>query len=196
MDKLKKIINSGEYESIKGWCPKEKALKMASLVKPNDVCIELGVYGGRSLLPLCLMTKNKVFGVDAWSKNASLDGENKKENDDWWSNVNYYEMYNYTINLMKKHNCINCSLLRMTSEEAIGHFFDNSIDLIHQDSNHSEQISCLEVELYENKLKPGGFWVFDDTDWDTTKKAQERLIEKNFVLINDYGNWKIFQKPV
>jgi hypothetical protein len=194
MDKLIKIIDSGEYEKIEGWCTKEKALKMASLINSNDVCLELGVFAGRSLLPICLMTNQIVYGVDAWDKNASLDGENSKINDEWWNKIDYTKFFIYTQNLLNKYNCKNINLIKSTSKDAVKFFIDESIDFLHQDSNHSEKISCNEVDLYYNKVKKNGIWVFDDTNWESTKKAQQLLINYGYKEIYDSGSWKIYKR--
>jgi len=182
------------HEKIEGWCSKEKALTMASLIKPNDFCVELGVWGGRSLLPMCLTTKNIVIGVDAWSKESSLEGVNSSLNDEWWAKIDYEKMFQYTKNLLTKYNCNNARLFRAKSKDVVNHFKDESIDFLHQDSNHSEEISCEEVELYKNKVKKNGIWVFDDTDWETTKKAQNLLVNYGYREIHDSGQWKVYQK--
>ena len=194
MNNLLKIIYSGEYEKIEGWCTKEKAVKMASLIKPNYFCVELGVWGGRSLLPMCFMTRNLVIGIDSWSKEASLDGENSKLNDEWWEKIDYDDMFEYTKNLLTKHKLNNSRLIRAKSLEVINIFKDESIDFLHQDSNHSEKISCGEVEAYYNKVKKNGIWVFDDTNWDTTKKAQKLLESYGYQEIFDSGSWKIYRR--
>jgi len=80
----------------------------------------------------------------------------------------------------------------MKSSDAVKIFDDHSIDFLHQDSNHSEEISCMEVELYHNKVKPGGTWVFDDTNWPTTKKAQDLLVSKGYTEVYDSGEWKVY----
>ncbi len=196
MEKLKAIIDSGEYEKIEGWCTKEKALKMASLINPNDFCIELGVWGGRSLLPMCFMTKNRVIGIDAWSKDSALEGENSEVNDEWWSKINYEKMFSYTKELLTKYKCNNSRLIRAKSNEVHNNFKDESIDFLHQDSNHSEIISCQEVELYHKKVKKNGIWVFDDTNWDTTQKAQKLLESYGYKEIYDSGSWKIYKREI
>jgi len=45
------------------------------------------------------------------------------------------------------------NLYKSTSYSAVTLFSDNSLDMIHQDSNHSEEISCAELNLYDSKLK-------------------------------------------
>jgi hypothetical protein len=190
------------YDSIHGWCTKEKANKLIELVdelKPS-VCVELGVFGGKSLLPIAIAAKkfnSKVIGIDAWEAQASLEGTNDKANDEWWSKINYDEIYSYTKNLMVQNNVDSIvELWRCKSADVHDKFEDNSIDILHQDSNHSEEISCEEVELYYNKVKIGGFWIFDDTDWSTTKKAQCLLLSKGYeeYYTQPENKWKVFKR--
>ena len=136
----------------------------------------------------------KVIGIDAWNKDSSLSGENDIENNNWWATIDYEYMYTYTLNLMKKYNCNNVELYRTNSSDAIQYFENESIDFLHQDSNHSELISCNEVNLYYNKVKKNGIWVFDDVNWETTKKAQELLVNYGYTEIYNHGNWKIYKR--
>ena len=138
--------------------------------------------------------KGDVYGIDAWNLDASLEGKNDVANDEWWSTINYNSMYSYAHNLMTQYNCQNVKLLRMKSRDAVKLFENNSIDFLHQDSNHSEEVSCEEVELYNSKVKPGGIWCFDDTNWPTTQKAQNILCSKGFKEVWDSGSWKIYRK--
>ena len=192
------------YNFIHGWCTHEKANTLMDLVyKINAaLCVELGVFGGRSLLPLALASKKintsaKVIGIDAWEAQASLEGTNDKANNDWWSNINYTEMQEYTQNLMIANNVDSIvELWKCKSRDCASKFEDTSIDILHQDSNHSEEISCEEVELYHNKVRIGGFWVFDDTDWTTTKKAQNILLTKGYQVfkVGSDTKWIVFQR--
>lgn len=191
MERFNAIKN---YESIEGWCTREKAIKMMEYIPENGVAVELGVWGGRSLLPIAMKCSGTVYGIDAWDVDASLEGKNDIANDEWWSKLNYNGMYNYAQNLMKTNGCTNVKLIRMKSCDSIILFEDNSIDFLHQDSNHSEEVSCIEVELYHTKLKSGCYWCFDDTNWPTTKKAQDLLVSKGFTEIFDSGSWKIYRK--
>jgi len=190
------------YESIHGWCTTEKALTLMNLVFQSNpkLCVELGVFGGKSLLPIAIAAKqynSRVIGVDAWEKQASLEGVNDKANDDWWANINYDEIYSYTRNLMIENGLDSIvELWKENSKNVADRFENESIDILHQDSNHSEEISCEEVELYHQKVKPGGFWIFDDTDWSTTQKAQKNLISKGYeeYYTQSQNKWKIFRK--
>lgn len=195
-----------DYKDIHGWCSIEKANKMMEVVtKCNPkLILELGVFGGRSLLALAIASKNvnntsKVIGVDAWNKLSALEGINDNANNEWWSKIDYDMMYNYTIELMKKHNVDNIvELWKSKSCDVANKFLINSIDIIHQDSNHSEETSTNEVELYWDKVIPGGYWIFDDTNWETTQRAQHLLESKGYTEIYaaDKNEWKIYERQI
>lgn len=163
-------------KKLRGWCSSGKAIKMTECITDDyKICVELGVFGGKSLLPISLKCKGVVYGIDAWSNDAALEGSNDIRNDEWWKKIDYGYFYNYAVSLLKKYGLNNTIFLRMKSCDAIHHFEDNSIDFLHQDSNHCEEISCKEVDLYHNKVKENGIWIFDDTNWGSTKKLKNCL---------------------
>jgi len=194
MDRFNAVKN---YEQIEGWCTIEKAIKMMEYIPESaKTAVELGVWGGRSLLPIAFKCTGDVYGIDAWAVDASLEGKNDVANDEWWKTIDYNKMYNYTHTLMNKYKCHNVKLLRMKSTDAVKLFDNDSIDFLHQDSNHSEETSCAEVEIYFTKVKPGGIWCFDDTNWPTTQKAQKLLETKGYTELYDSGSWKIYKRNV
>lgn len=205
MEPIQNIINA-ELHTIHGWCTVEKSLFMAKLALENNVekCVELGVFAGRSLLSVALAIKNNnnlkkriVIGIDPWKVSNCLEGENDVENDIWWSSINLDEMYNNTVKLFEKHQLESIvKLIKSSSSDCVDLFDDETIDMLHQDSNHSQYISCLEVEKYHKKVRVGGFWIFDDTDWSTTLDAQNKLISSGYECIHDFTSWKVFKRMV
>jgi cephalosporin hydroxylase len=199
-ENLEKFLPAN-YTSIHGWCTTEKAKKLMELViECNPVLsVELGVFGGRSLLPIALMSKqlnpnSKVIGIDAWSLTQAIEGNNETSNNTWWSNINYTEIFNYTKDLMVKNNVNDIvELWKESSKNAAIKFEDESIDILHQDSNHSEEVTCAEVELYWNKVRERGYWIFDDTNWPTTQKAQDLLLSRGYIEYYNHNNeWKVY----
>lgn len=203
MEKLKAHI-SNILPTTQGWCTIEKAHKLIDIVEESNpiLLVELGVFGGKSLLPMAMATKQKgnngkVIGIDAWAVPASLEGTNDEANDKWWANINYDDMFNYTTTLMQTHGVSNIvELWRTRSVDCASRFLDESIDVLHQDSNHSEEVTTAEVELYWSKVKKGGVWIFDDTNWPTTKSAQTLLLSKGYTEIKRFPGegteWTIY----
>ena len=190
--------------TTEGWCTVEKANKLIDIV--NDVTpfltVELGVFCGKSLVALAMASKaknpsSKCIGIDSWTKTVSIEGTNDKANDDWWAKLDYDWIYRYASNLMRQEGVDSIvELWKSKSSEAASKFDINSIDILHQDSNHSEEISCSEVELYWDKVKPNGIWIFDDTNWATTQKAQTLLVSKGYSEIVTETNrcWTVYRR--
>ena len=194
------------YESLHGWCTKDKALKTMEMVNyKTKLIVEIGVFAGKSLLPLALKLKSlnnngRVIGIDPWTAEASLEGTNSSENDDWWSKLDYEFFYKYTKDLLKENNVDSIvELIRDKGENCAHKFPDNSISILHIDGNHSEETSTKDVIMWHQKIHEDGYIIFDDSQWSTTQKAQQLLIEKGFKEIHvssekDDQEWKIFKK--
>jgi hypothetical protein len=188
--------------TLPGWCSHIKADRLYNLVvetKP-ELSVELGVYGGRSFLPLALghkaNNKGRAVGVDPWSAKASVANYAPEDiNYRWWINLDHESIYGHLQTALTEHSLHgHTEIKRCRSLDVVDAFGTETIDILHQDGNHSEVGSCLEVNRYCDKVKHNGFWVMDDTDWPSTKKAQNLLLECGFVMFEDYGNWAIFQR--
>jgi predicted O-methyltransferase YrrM len=184
-EQVKKLL-----PSIHGWCSVEKAEKLMDYIaneKPK-IIVEIGVFGGSSLIPQVMATKangvGMVYGIDPWKSEDALEEMTGKENLAWWSTVNLNDIYKHcrehlkTLDLGKY-----CKLIRDKSENVVDQFENESIDLLHVDGNHSEVLSYKDVTLYISKVKPGGLIFFDDIWWTegdstvTTRKALMFLFE-------------------
>jgi len=188
---------------LEGWCTVEKAVRIARLIFQNQLrnCVELGVFAGRSMIPIALTVnhcypKGRLHAIDPWKKQAALEGTNDPANDEWWAKLDYEHWYQYTCDKIVKYGVGSVvQVMRMTSQEAVDLFTDGSLDFLHQDANHSEETSTAEVKRWSSKVRSGGYWIFDDTNWATTKKAQKMLVsDYGFKEISDHETWKIYKK--
>lgn len=184
-----------------GWCSPQKAQHLYELAIQSGLgmSLELGVFSGRSLIPLGIAHKDNnrgfALGVDTWSKQAALEGTNDKDNDEWWESLNYHDLYkecNVAIDSLSLNDY--CGTVRMKST-SFGLLVEKKmITLIHQDSNHSEEVTCAEVELFAPDLKPGTIWVSDDSRWPTVQKSLSLLEFYGFELIGEFENGDNFYK--
>jgi hypothetical protein len=187
---------------MEGWCELDKALVLANLVesKRPKLSVELGIFGGRSIIPIAMALKQYqsgiVFGIDPWTVEAALEGSNDPKNDDWWkNNVNLEQIYIRFIHEVLKYEVSKeCRWIRCRSQEAVSFFKDGSIDLFHQDSNHSEEVSCGEVELWHPKLSRKAIWILDDTDWATQARAIQKIKSLGFNLIQDAVKYQVYER--
>ena len=94
--------------TIEGWCEKNKALKLYDIireVKP-DLCVEIGVFGGSSLIPQALALKHNnrgtIAGIDPWSNNSAIEEMENFANKNWWGQIDLQGVYDRFLN---KLNC-------------------------------------------------------------------------------------------
>lgn len=190
MDELMKRI-SQHIPSMHGWCTVEKGQAMAKLIVENkpETIVEIGVFGGRSLMPMAFACQfvnyGKVYGIDPWSVDAALKDVQEKANLDWWAKVDYEEIYKYCLRAIIEHDATSvATLFRTTSEKAS--FLLDKVDMLHIDGNHSEALSTQDVFLWLPKIPSGGYIWLDDIGGFATKNA-ERLLEERCERITEIG---------
>lgn len=201
---LMRFVNSlvMKIHPLHGWCSYEKGQRLALLAIEMNAqkIVEVGVFGGRSLIPMALACKFKgsgvVHGIDPWEKDAALEGKNDQTNDDWWGNVvDLNLIYNSYLKSIVNYGLQDqCVTHKMKSIDAINLFEDRSIDIFHQDSNHSEEVSCSEVEKWMPKMKISCAWICDDTNWPTIQKSLRLIESYGFETVQQYENWKIYKR--
>ncbi len=170
--------------SVQGWCTEEKARRMMDLiceVKPQ-VCVEIGVFGGSSIYPtasaLKFLKEGKVYAIDPWMNAYCLDGYAPDDaNYQWWNSIDLDGIYRGFLGMLNRFQLKPyCMVMRMSALEALDYFADESIDILHIDGNHTEDVALSDAQMYFPKVKKGGYIWFDDANWSTTLPAKEFLI--------------------
>ena len=191
----------GAIPSLHGWTSVDKGARMAELVvlARAPLSVELGVFGGRGTISLAIgheaIGAGEVLAIDPWERAASLEGVNAAENDDWWGKLDHDAIYASFVEALRTTGVERwCRVLRERSADAVRRVRDGSVAVLHQDSNHSEAISCAEVEQWVPKLAADGYWIADDTDWPTTQRAQARLSALGFAAVEDHTSWKVYRR--
>lgn len=194
---------------IQGWCSDEKAIALVEAIvqRRPEVVVEIGVFGGSSLIPQALAVKNNgighVYGIDPWTVDAALEEMRSDQNRDWWRTINFESIYQHCHGHLVAQGLTGvCTLLRDKAENVVDRFADESVDMLHIDGNHSELLAYRDAQLYLPKVKPGGLIVFDDIWWTdggdeaTTRKAivhlqthctKLRLVGKDCMLLQKDG---------
>lgn len=207
-----------------GWCTVEKGIRLAELVwasgditydlpsllaqgrkgmgLPTPCSVELGVHGGRSLLPQALawdaLGYGTAVGVDAWDYSADAEGTNDPANAEWWKTVNHAQVYMRAHRDLTAH-AVRWALLRAHSLPAAemiqrspraGH-----IMLLHQDSNHSPEVALPEIAAWEPLLHPQAIWVTDDADWPSMQPAREEMLRRGWTIREDHTQWLVWGRP-
>jgi predicted O-methyltransferase YrrM len=197
-------------KSIYGFCSVKKATVLTNLILKHklQLIVEIGVLEGSSFIPQALAAKQngfgKVYAIDPWSQEESLQYTKDENHRNYWGTVNHNTFYSNFINHIEAYNIGSfVEVYKTTSKEASKNFLPYSIDLLHVDGNHSEEQSYEDVCLYLPLVRKGGFVVFDDLHWTdngkkTTQKAA-RYLQQHCTEIeqvtDELGNFfVIFQK--
>ena len=175
-----------QMDQLQGWCSREKANTIMDVIYENRCkkCIEVGVFGGRSLLPIMRALQyngaGKVFGVDAWDTNVAIEGLSGSDpNCLWWQKVNLNDLYFQTIKMLQKNRAKRlCVLVKKSSQEASTMFLDETVDFIHLDGNHTEELAFQDVVEYFPKVKDGGYILLSDPTWYPMKRSLVFLMER------------------
>lgn len=198
---IEDLLNINRTPVCEGWCTVEKATVLVNLILENKIknAVEIGIFGGRSIIPMAMAMKEQGFGeicgIDPWTIDAALEGQNDPANDNWWKSLDIEKIYTgFVEHVLRVGVSKQCRWLRSKSDQAVNFFPDGSIDLFHLDGNHSEQTSCRDVELWCPKLSENSFWVLDDADWPTQQNTVELIKSKGFSVYQDHKQYMVFKR--
>jgi predicted O-methyltransferase YrrM len=191
---------------MNGWCPIEKAKWLVSWIWDHQprIVVEIGVFAGRSLIPMALTinannertdrSDARVYGIDPYTLESALEGTQETENEDWWRMQNPVQFFEQAVESLHKHMLMDCcDLLLERSDIAVEKFDDDTIDMLHIDGNHSEIASTRDVTLWFPRVRAGGIVVLDDVDWQTVQLARQLLGSKSKRILAA-RTWEVFQK--
>jgi predicted O-methyltransferase YrrM len=198
------LFDTIEYfiPSMHGWASVEKANTMAAAVvalRPA-VAVEIGIWGGRSLLPVALAMKHNGFGtvvgIDPYSAEASVKGMTG-ENLEWWAKQDYEAMMKYFLERVAEHGVgRHVTFIRKSSNDVEP---PEAIGLLHCDGNHSDQ-AVTDIKRFAPKVTLGGLVFMDDITWDGggVNKALTTLMELGFIELyrvqKPGDDWAVFQR--
>jgi predicted O-methyltransferase YrrM len=193
-------------DQLEGWCSHDKASILIDIIlkkKPQKI-LEIGVFGGKSLVPMAVaLQTNKegvIYGIDPWDSKASIENVKNEANKGWWGNLDHEGILQGLIGKIRLFELDDyIQLIKSTSEDAAPIF---DIDILHVDGNHSDKTSYLDVTKWVPYMRSGGWIIFDDMSWFeegeyTTSRAVGWLDENcvKFAEFKDDCIWGIWIKP-
>lgn len=145
------------------------AFWLTSVSRPR-IIVELGTYAGFSYLSFCqtvqqLGLSTACYGVDTWKgdEHGGFYGEH---------------VYTQLAALHDKHYAGFSRLLRCRFEDALQHFSDGSVDLLHIDGRHRYEDAVTDFESWRPKLSSKAVVLFHDTN----------------VREKDFGVWRLWSE--
>ncbi|MBT9370037.1 class I SAM-dependent methyltransferase [Rhizobium sp. CSW-27] len=191
---VSEVVNRSQKE-LQGWCSDEKANYIVDVIlelKP-EVCVEIGVYGGRSLVPaaaaLRANQKGVIYGIETWSPQVAVEYKTTVVNDEWWLKVDFSKIKSSFLKFIVENGLSDfVKLIELPSASASTAFTE--IDYLHIDGAHSVFNAAEDVVLYAKKVRKGGVIIMDDANWKTTESAVrilDSLGERLKTFVNENG---------
>jgi len=142
---------------------------LVTAIRPK-LLVELGTHKGLSYFTFCQAMKEQAidgvcYGVDTFEGDAHTD----KYDESVFTAVETHARESY-------HGV--AYLMRMRFNEALTHFSEESIDLLHIDGLHTYEAVSEDFRNWYPKVKPGGIILFHD--------VMARLM--------DFGCWKFWEE--
>jgi predicted O-methyltransferase YrrM len=186
-----------------GWASKEKVAAMVGAVlalRPKLV-VEIGVWTGRSLIPMAMALKyitseGCVLGIDPWSNAASSEGMSGP-NLEFWGGANhqaFYELFIQSIEAVGVQPWVQTRRCRSDEFEldSQGLAATGPIDILHVDGNHGEEASIYDVLHFAPRVRMGGLFFMDDVEW--AERATKRIPELGFSQLYALDTGLMFQR--
>jgi predicted O-methyltransferase YrrM len=185
-----------------GWCTLDKAGCFVDYINEicnsvdNPVCVEIGVFGGKSVLPVALElkrhNKGKLYAIDPWTNEESGKGyENLGSEYEYWKNVDLQYMHQFFLDLLKEYDVENyVEVLRVTSDNAP---IIENIDYLYIDGQHTDQ-AHRDVLKFATRVKIGGYCIADDVSWGEVSKVPGMLEALGFMHVHQVDNAYIFKR--
>ncbi len=168
-----------------GGCSQHKAEAMADLVVNEGlrVAVEIGVYRGRSLLPLAAAFRwsgqGFAVGIDPYTAAAAVQSDTHTLGSSLveWAHAQDWEgLYRDVLALIEQEGLGDVArIVRRRSEDAAALFGTGTVDLLHIDGNHDAAVVAGDVAHYRPLVRPGGYIVVDDVSWESVRPAYEDL---------------------
>jgi hypothetical protein len=188
-------------ESLHGWCTATKAIILCEELEQMDakLGVEIGVFAGRSLIPMAMMMAAMrgggiIVGIDPWTAAAATEGYNA-ENAKWWGEtVDLEAIYRAFMAAVEAEKVVGqVHVIREKSDDVTP---PESIDLLHVDGQHTLQ-ALRDVDRFARNVRRGGVCCMDDLNWTNDGRpevlqAAARLKELGFVEKFPIGTGAMF----
>ena len=180
-----------------GWCSVEKANALASTIMAirANLIVEVGIWSGKSLIPMALtlkkLGKGKLIGIDPWKNEDSvkdLTGEDKE----WWGKVDHNRVFNVCQKWIASTQVETYVEIHRCRNDEFAIEKTGLIDLLHIDGGHGETASVYDVTHYGSRVRRGGFLFMDDIGW--AVKATSLITQYGFVEVYQMDTGKMFQR--
>lgn len=175
-------------DALPGWCTKRKARRLADLaLAPECLTVaEIGVYAGRSLIPMALALRGKpgakAYAIESWDNTVATAEPTSEENDNWWAQVDLKEKKQIFLEALVCADLLEVVRILELPSNSAACSFATTLDLVHIDGSHAENQALIDTQAWAKHVRAGGIIVLDDISWDSVRNARSFLRERCEVI--------------
>lgn len=195
-DDISALMSPSQQVRWEGWATEVKAhyLMMSVFTIRPAIAVEIGVWAGRSCIPIAMAMKEcgrgVVHAIDPWSPDASAEGYDEK-NAEWWKVIanHHYAFKQFSQAIIATQTTAHIEIHKCKSDDWMP---PDQIDLLHIDGQHTPQ-AIKDAERYASKVRVGGIVCMDDVHWHNGSNydvltAVNKLKEMGFVDLFSLNN--------
>lgn len=203
-DTKKQIIDLyNRYDNmygVWGWCCLNKAGCLIDYTKDicdrydNPVTVEIGVYGGKSFMPVALELKRHqkgtAYAIDPWTAEEATKGY-EGVHKDFWNQIPldfFKEMFYGLIDSYQLEKFVQIFQKPSDNVEPPA-----EIHLLYIDGQHTDQ-ALRDAERFATKVVSGGYCLVDDVKWGEVEKVPSYLENIGFEPIHFVSGALVFQR--
>jgi len=185
---------------IVGGCSLNKAHLIINLIIKHKLttCVDIGVYRGRSLIPMIIATSyinGYVYGIDPYNNSSmqqkDLPNDIKDIFNRFIETCDLESIYINLINLLSSSGFFNYRLIRLPS--SLSSSFVSSINLLHIDGNHDTSSVNTDISSYIHLVSSNGFIIMNATNLPSVVKSLH-LLNNYAKLVHNFDTWQIWKK--
>lgn len=183
---------------IEGWCnpPKAFALVAAVLTIRPEVCVQIGVFGGSSLLPVAIalnyLARGQIIGIDPYDPVESAKGQTGA-NLKWWSELDHAKIERGFMDAVIAEGVSNQVVVLKKTSDAVTP--PDRIQFLIVDGNHGEQ-GFRDIKRYCVKVPVGGLTFVDDITWEggAIGRGVAWMLANGFTKLYDLDTGAMYQR--
>lgn len=189
-----------QLTKLPGWCSCEKAVLMYDWVVTNKPkrCVEIGVYGGRSLVPIALalayLEQGMVWGIDPYSAAVVEEDPDHVAGNPGWRQEDLDLAFSAALGAIVELKLARyVRLLCGHSAEVSRCFVGWKIGMLHIDGTHSVHQTMNDVANYVPRVEHGGTVWIDDLRLPGPAEAV-RTLDKELKVLFDHPEYRVYQR--
>jgi len=169
------------YKNPNGWWAPHVQIDYGSPIK----YLEIGTFYGIHAIQVSEKLTNpdsKIYCIDPWEDYDEYMEYKGQQNKIW-------NAFNENLSKCPERNKF--EIHRGFSDDIVCTFPDNYFDIIYVDGNHETEYVYRDGCMSFQKLKKGGYMIFDDYDWKETKLGIDRFMNEYKSRIHVVGGLTI-----